>query len=105
MLHLKVHCGDDGGGFVNIRHLHTRDDQYVDHDDVWAPDGLTPAAVDLIEAEVFNDAARERQTEPTSWLGMTDDERAMIRPRRALHAVPTRTVHRPALPGRGGKAA
>jgi hypothetical protein len=90
---------------VNVHDLHPGDGQYVDHDDVWAPDGLTPAAVDRIEAEVFAAAARERQTEPTSWLAMTDDERATIRPRRALHAVPTRTAHRSALLARGGEAA
>ncbi|GEL20745.1 hypothetical protein [Pseudonocardia asaccharolytica] len=90
---------------MNVHDLHTGDGQYVDHDDVWAPDGLTPAAVDLIEAEVFAAATRERQTEPTSWLAMTEDERATVRPRCALHAVPARTATRSALLVRGGEAA
>ena len=90
---------------MNVRDLLTEGDQDIEHVDVWAPDGLTPAAVDLIEAEVFAAAARERLTEPTSWLAMTDDERATIRPQRTLHAVPTRAPRRSALLARGGEAA
>lgn len=90
---------------MNVHDLHTEGDQDIEHVDVWAPDGLTPAAVDLIEAEVFAAAARERQTEPTSWLAMNDDERATIRPRRALHVASTRAAHRSTLLARGGEAA
>lgn len=66
--------------------------EYLDSIDLsfepWSPDGLKFHHVILMQRDVYAELAREDSEPPTTWLAMSDEERATIRAaRRPLRVV------------------
>ncbi|NMI02081.1 hypothetical protein [Pseudonocardia acidicola] len=77
---------------MKVHHLDHTQLAALDHLDPvvesWSPDGLTLDAIEQLEHDVDAELDREGTAHPTSWLLMSEAERAGIRPgRRPLRAV------------------